>query len=263
MTFQEKVIQSHNEIQNLNWDDLDSVNATLRNLFNFYHEDHQFPYERLLNQIQDLYSSRIREHFGQRMDNRTLGEFGLKIYSGHLRERRIANYWLPRYLNKHFGQVTGECVGIDDSGCLLLETVTKEVMKRPDYILTPGNTYMEIKSNPCDWKYTPKVADVRYYINVNAYTLAMSSNGPFVEDGSNAVCYFLISPEQSKRMLELSSVLRGRNETGGKPAIQFYWNKHPEAVDTLKRIGSIHRDALPLEEFCDVHWITEPCYTKN
>jgi len=255
MTLQEAIENVNTLVETLNWQNTDHTNKVLKILFSLYHKfKDKFPYKAMLDKVQNLYPKEVNKHFGYRMDTRTLGDFGLHIYEGHLLERRIANFWFENYAQKHFGDVTNQCVGIDDTGSLLLQTQSKEAMKRPDYLIQPKNIYLEIKSNPCDWKYTPKVADIEHYVSLNAYVLAVCSNGKFQEDGRNCSCYFLISPEQSRRMLELGSVAR-RPESGHKPAVQFYWNLHEESVHNKMRFGSLDKNALPLEAICEVHWV--------
>lgn len=244
---QERIAGLRESIRRMNWQNSEEVNSVLRSLFYVRHEGNNEIYVKLLNEIQELYSQEVRSHFGYRMDGRTLGQFGSDIYDGHLLERRIANWWLPLFAHHHFGNVHGKCVGIDDSGSLLLQTGDKSEMKRPDYLLEPTNIYLEIKSNPCDWKYTPKVADIEHYVSLNAYVLAVCSRGKFEEHGTNCKCYFLISPEQSKKMLEEGTVIKGRKESGGKPAIQFHMNLHEESVYNKKRFGDLDKSAMSLE----------------
>ena len=239
----------------LDWDDHEKVNKKLHSLFALYHKNQKFPYREVLDKIQELYPEETKKHFRYRMDNRSLGEFGMDIYKGHLLERRIAERWMDIYASEHFGEVTSECVGIDDRGCLLLETgQSKDEMKRPDYLLQPNNILIEIKSNVCDWKFTPKVADLKHYLKNNAHVLAVcSSGGPLSEDGSNWSCYFVISPEQIKKMLDEGTVVK-RREVGSKPAIQFHWNLTTSAVKNKRQhYDRLDYTSLPLEDFCEIH----------
>jgi len=239
--------------ENLDWSDPQKINSLFKLLFKSYHKDKKFPYEKILNDIEQKHSKEIAKSFKYRKDGRTLGQFALDMYNGHLMERRIAEWWFKSYGNKYFGKdLDYECVGIDDTGCILLQTNSKEDMKKPDYFIKNKNTYLEIKSNPCDWKITTKLADMKHYKSINSYILIACSKGKFESKGGNCSCFILISPEQCENMIKDSVVLNDRFEVGNKPCIQFFWGLSGEERKTKIINGRLSSKALDLTNYCEI-----------
>jgi hypothetical protein len=241
--------------QSINWNNSEKVNSVFKLLFSHYHKDKNFPYESILNKVEGYLPNKYKNQFLYRKDGRTLGQFGVDIYSGHLLERNIADWWFSNFGQKHFGNsFEYECVGIDDSGTLLLEDKGKNEMKRPDYLIKP-NTYVEIKSNICDWKITPKISDLKHYISLNSYVLLVCSNGKFRENGKNCSCYMLLDSNQCKDMIKNSVILNDRFECGNKPCIQFYWDLSEEERKTKIMMNKLSSKALNIKDFCEVQYL--------
>lgn len=241
--------------QSVDWNDVDKINSIFKLLFIHYHKNNNFPYKNILNKIEKFLPVKFKNQFLYRKDNRTLGEFGIDIYNGHLIERNIANWWFANFGKKHFGDdFIYECVGIDDTGTLLLEDKTKNEMKRPDYLIKP-NTYVEIKSNVCDWKITPKLSDLKHYLSLNSYILIVCSYGKFKINGENCSCYILLNSNQYDEMIKKSIILNNRFESGNKPCIQLYWGLSEEERKTKIIDNKLSSKALNLKDFCEIYYI--------
>lgn len=242
----------------IDWNDPIKVNSVFKLLFHNYHKNKNFPYEFILNKVYEKLSSKFRDQFTYRKDNRTLGQFGIDLYNGHLIERQIADWWFKNFGKKYFGnQFTYECVGIDDTGTVLLENKTKNEMKSPDYIINPDCIYFEIKSNPCDWKITLKVADLKHYLSLNSYILIVCSNGKFESIGKNCSCFILLSPSQYEKMMKESVILNNRFECGNKPCIQFYFGLSEEERKTKIMMNKLSSKALNVVDFCEIYNLSE------
>lgn len=237
----------------LDWSDNEKVNNIFKYLFKAYHKNNKFPYSHIFDMIEKHYPKEVSKHFRYRKDKRSLGDFAVDMYDGHLRERRIAEWWLQNYGEKYFSKnMSYECVGIDDTGCILLENGSREDMKKPDYLIKNTNTYLEIKSNPCDWKITLKLSDINHYLGLNSYILIACSKGKFETEGVNCSCFILLSPEQTKKMISDAAVLRDRFEVGNKPCIQFYWGLTEDERKEKIRNGRLSEKALELTKYCEI-----------
>ncbi len=219
-------------------------------------------YKKIFNIIQEIWPKEVKVAASYRMDYRSLGQMAGDFYEQAVRERKYAKYWIKTHSKKHFGvNVKGSCVGIDDSGKLIFETpaYTREDFKHPDYILSPINRLLELKSNDvCSFKATYKVTDIRHYVKCNAYMLTIFHEG----SKDNPVCYTLISPNVMKDMLSKSKI-EDRKEMGWKPSIQFYVIRKKIGGNTIglsenkikdmRTSNSIIKKALNLESFAKIY----------
>jgi len=207
-------------------------------------------YEAKLNVVEAQWPKFIHEHFKNRPDNRTLGQFGVYLLTNSRIEKHHADWWFPRYARKHFGEYESyECIGVDQSGVLLCN-----VSENLDYEMKHPLTRIEVKDcaiatigDKLLHKATYKEASVKACIKNDAYLLTV-----FRKRGDNErKAYSLTNPQQLKRIDE-ECEYEPRHEMGGKSCCQFFL----PGCEDRKQYGSkdLSPNAQELTEYMDLHY---------
>lgn len=168
-------------------------------------------YAEVLNFIQDKFPDFIREHLGQRMDNRRLGGFALYLY----RQKDTVHKWADKYLQRHFPNSVLEDNGIDNSGRVIVEFKCPiQDVKAADYKVS--GQLLEVKDGSQAFhKATYKVNDLKSYISSNTTIITIHKE-----------FYTLIDPNQQQMMLDQLEHKNYR-EVGYKLGVQILdnWDK--------------------------------------
>lgn len=177
----------------------------------------------------------------KRMDNRTLGEFALKIYDNTLRERILAEAWLNAVKDRGLVKTMKlKDHGMDNRGTIVFSL--DKINHQSDFIavttgskiaIPDGEHPLEMKYCPTDYRLHFKAQDLTAYAKSKSYALIImgkrsmvGSNGDPTQEYQmdvsdlNLCSWGILTPECIRVMLETLPVCRYDGYMGNKPCIR-------------------------------------------
>lgn len=203
-------------------------------------------YKQKLDEMEANWPSFIKFHFGSRMDrieSRSLGEFGLKLLENGDVEFAHAEWWFRNHATGWFRRYQNHrCIGVGQSGMLICE-----VQANLDYEIIPYNFMIEFKDcgvaliggDPA-FKATFKKSSVDACVEKNAYLVTIFR---MWADTNSRVAYSIASPEQLK-VIQKECVPEQRHEMGNKLCYQFFLPGFEHMKQNGDRAMSIHAKNL-------------------
>tara|TARA_Y100000034_G_scaffold103692_1_gene129565 strand:+ start:35257 stop:36006 length:750 start_codon:yes stop_codon:yes gene_type:complete len=181
-------------------------------------------YKQMLDEMETNWPSFINLHFGRRMDRvntRSLGEFGLSLLRNGDVEFTHAEWWFNNYVSNHFRKYSDhECIGVDQSGILFCE-----VEANLDYKIIPSGVNLEFKdcgialigSKPA-FKATFKKDSVDACVERQAYLITVFR---MWANPNIRMAYSIATPEHL-RVIQRECAYEHRHEMGHKLCYQFF-----------------------------------------
>ncbi len=198
-------------------------------------------YNELEKQLHNFLNDKELSNILKRMDNRTLGEFALKIYDNTLRERILADAWVEACKSRDLVKTMKlKDNGMDNRGTILFSM--DRLSHKSDFMATTEGSKLPIPDgqHPLEMKYCPtdtrlhfKVQDLKSYCDTGSYALIIMGKKSMIGSNGNPMQEFqmnvselnlcswgILTPTKIKEMLDTLPACRYDGYMGNKPCIR-------------------------------------------